>query len=215
MTICYPLKTQNDYTELRYSLRSVEKYIDKPYEILVVGDFIPGWLNNVTWIQYGDIPNRKQWSIKRKIIVALNYVDEIIFMNDDVFLLQPYEPAYYYHSLLKYYAESGSKPLMKELEAMGRTTYHFDGHYPLVYDKRFIEIVELFPSDTIIKSMYCNYLNIPGTEMQDCKLIKAMKPAEIKAFIKDKPAFSTGHLSLRSAIPILQDLFYKPSKFEI
>lgn len=211
--ITYPLAAQKDYTELLYSLRSVEKHITPPYEIILIGSVLPDWITNVTWIQLGDIPGKKQLSIRRKILAALEYADEILFMNDDVYLLR--EAAwfpYYYHGTLKTYSESGSKSLMKQLQAMGKPIKHFDGHYPLLYDKRFKEVSWHFSEDVIIKSMYCNYMNIEGWEVPDNKIIKQK---DILEFIKGKPAFSTGTYSLKSALPLLGKLFPNKSKFEL
>lgn len=216
MKIVYPLTDQNDYTELLYSLRSVEKHMTPPYEIIIIGSILPDWITNVTWINLGDVKGKKQLSIRRKILAALEYANEILFMNDDVFLLQGcIEFPYFYHGDLKSYPESGSKPLMKQLEDMGKTTKHFDGHYPLIYDQRFKEVSELFSEDVIIKSMYCNYLSIEGVEFPDNKIIKQKDSLSVKEFIKGKPAFSTGIYSLKLALPILAELFPKKSKFEI
>lgn len=66
MVIVYPLQHQNDYTELRYSLRSLEKYFTGSYEVVVVGDKIPDWLTGVTQIVIPDITGRKQLTIKKK-----------------------------------------------------------------------------------------------------------------------------------------------------
>lgn len=213
--IVYPIQVQKDYTELLYSLRSVEKHITPPYEIILIGSELPDFVTNVTWINLGDIPGKKQLSIRRKILAALEYTDEILFMNDDVYLLQIFILQYFYSGTLKSYAESGSKSLMKQLEEMGKTIKHFDGHYPLVYDQRFKEVSELFSEDVILKSMYCNYLGIEGVEFPDNKIIKQKDSLSVREFIKGKPAFSTGIYSLKLALPILNELFPKKSKFEI
>ncbi len=214
MVIVYPLTTQIDHTELKYSLRSIEKYLKPPFEVVIVGDILPDWINNVTQIHLPDVKGRKQLSIRRKILAALEYAEEILFLNDDVFLLQPSNKfPYYWHGMLKNYTESGSKPLLKQLEALGKPVKHFDGHYPLIYKQEFKELN--FTDDCIIKSAYCNFYDIEGTFVIDCKLQTAKKHEEIREFIKDKPCFSTGQYSLPSALPILQELFNEPSKYEI
>lgn len=216
MIIMYPLTVQNDYTELKFSLRSIEKFLSRPYEILIVGSNLPDWITGVTQISVADIPNKKQLSIRKKILAALEYTEEILFMNDDVYLLEPMtEFPYYYNGSLKNYSESGSRPLMKQLEVMGKTFNHFDGHYPLVYDQRFKEVSERFTDSVILKSMYCNYLGIEGIEFPDCKLVKDTKPEKIREFIKGKPCLSTGTLSLKSALPLLNEMFPIKSSFEI
>jgi hypothetical protein len=216
MTIMYPLQAQSDYTELMYSLRSIEKFISVPHEIVIVGDKIPDWITGITQIEVADIPNKKQWSIRRKILAALEYCNEMFFINDDIYLLEKMSTIpFYYSGTLKNYSESGSSKLAKQLKEQGKPEKKFDIHYPIIYDKRFKEVSEHFTSDVIIKSMYCNYLNIDGVEFPDCKLLKDTKPDKIREFIKDKPCFSTGHYSLRSALPVLQELFPIKSKFEV
>lgn len=216
MVIAYPLQTQKDYIELLYSLRSIEKHITLPYEILLLCSDLPEWVTNVTWIRIDDIGGKKQLSIKRKILVALEYSNEILFMNDDVYLLEDMsEFPYYYYGSLKSYSESGSRPLQKQLEEMGKEFKHFDGHYPLVYDLRFKEVSEQFTEDVIIKSMYCNYLGIEGISMPDNKLIKQKDSLQVKEFIKYKSSFSTGIYSLKAALSVLAELFPNKSKFEV
>lgn len=216
MIIAIPLTVQNDYTELRYCLRSIEMFITKPYEIVIIGDCIPYWLNHVTNIQLPDIRGKKQLSIRSKILAALEYADEILFMNDDIYFLQPAtEFPYYWHGYLKHNSETGTRPLEKELIALKKPIKHFDGHYPIVYNKGFKEASEHFSEECIIKSMYCNYFEIEGVFAPDCKILKASKPAEVNGFIKDKHCFSTGAYSLQSCLPVLNELFPIPSNFEI
>ncbi len=215
MIVVYPLTVQQDYTELKFSLRSIEKFLPE-CEVVIVGDYIPEWLTGVTQIHLPDVPGRKQLSIRRKILAALEYSEEIFFMNDDLFLLKPMTEFYYWHGYLKNYSEAGSKPLEKQLEAMDKPTYHYDGHYPLIYKRnKFKEASEHFTDDCIIKSMYCNYHRVTTSVFApDCKILRKTKPEDIKKFIEDKPCFSTGVYSLPSALPILENLFPNKSNFE-
>lgn len=214
MTICYPLTAQLDYTELKYSLRSIEKYLTPPFEVVIVGNVVPEWINHITQIHLPDVHNKKQLSIKRKILAALEYTEEILFLNDDIFFLKPIANfPYYYHGYLKHYPEAGSKQLLKQLETINKPALHFDGHMPIVYKQDFKELN--FSDECIIKSQYCNYFEIPGKFTADCKLLKNTKPEDIRNFIADKDCFSTGVYSIASALPILEELFPEPSKFEI
>lgn len=216
MTVAIPLAKQGDYRELMYCLRSIEKNLP-PCDVIIMGDFIPDWLTNVTVIQVPDIPGRKQYSIKTKIMAALEYTDEIFFTNDDIYVLKPVNPEtypYYYSGVLKTVRESGTKPLEDTLKAMRKPVKHFDVHYPIVYRKDFKEAVEAFPAETIIKSMYGNYLGIDGVEIPDCKVLREMTPEMVRRYVKDKGCMSTG-THLKSALVVLQEYFPKPSKYEI
>lgn len=217
MIIMYPLAVQNDYIELKYSLRSVERFIKNP-KVLIAGEQIPGWLINVTQLQVKDHPGRKQLSIRKKILAALEYSKEVFFMNDDFFLLQPTDPKkypFYYTKTLNQVGEAGAKPLKKKLEELGKEIKHFDCHYPIVYKREKFKELEVFPADCIIKSMYCNFNDIEGIEIKDCKIHNKAKPRQIFEFIKDLPNCSTAANGVNSVIPVLEKLFPNKSKFEI
>jgi hypothetical protein len=216
MVIAYPLKKQYDYTELRYSLRSIEKFITPPYEILIIGERLPDWINNVTWIYLPDIISKKQLTIKYKTFAALQYSKQVLQMNDDVYLLKPYNPVYYYHGDLKTVGEAGAIPLRQELEKMGKDTRNFDGHYAIEYDYRlFPQVFANFKEDVIVKSAYCNYLGIEGEFVPDNKIIGVKKPEDIIKFIANRSSFSSGSHSLASCLPILEELFPSKSKYEV
>lgn len=215
MTILYPLSPmKDDYVELRYSLRSVERYVGE-CEVVIVGEVIPDWITGVVWVRLGDIPGRKQLSIKRKIIAALRLVDEVLFLNDDLYLLRPWVSEYCYSGDLKHIGESGARPLRQELEKYGRPTKNFDTHSPLIYDRRFTHLCELYTADTIIKSMYCNSLLIEGVNRGDSKINDKMESATVRRFIANRPDFSTGPKGVKSVVPVLEELFSQPSKYEI
>lgn len=219
MIVVYPLARQTDYTELRYSIRSVEKYSIGETQVIIVGDDIPEWLVNVTWIKLKDIEGRKQLNIKSKIIAAIEHAKEPVFMmNDDHYLLDYTNLSkfpYYYEGVLKGKGESGARMLNDELLKMGKGNKNFDIHYPIRYNPDFIEIFKLFTADCVIKSAYCNYLGIEGEHQRECKVLKAAPRQEVDLFIKDLPSFSTGSLSLKSCLPLLKELFHVKSKYEL
>ena len=215
MTVAYPLKSQSDHTELRYSLRSIERFYRRPTEVLIIGEKLPDWITNVTLIRVEDITSRKQLTIKYKILAALEYSKEIFFMNDDVYLLQPPDYKYHYHGDLISVGEAGARPLRNQLLNMGLPTKNFDGHYPLVYKQDFVQILDKFAHDVIVKSAYCNYLQIEGEYVPDNKLITQKREEDIKGFIHGRPSFSTGAHSLARTLPILHEYFPNKSRYEV
>lgn len=216
MVVVYPLTVQNDYTELRYSLRSIEKHLEPPFEVVIVGELIPTWINNVTVIDLPDLRGQNLYSVRRKVIAAMRYADEVFYMNDDIYLLEPADSGFPYYSsgLLEKKAEAGAKPLVAQLQALNKPTKYF-GHYPCIYRSDFTDIVNRFTNDCITKSAYCNFIEVETVEISDCKLLTSKKLGYIKEFIKDKPCFSTGIYSIKEALPVLQELFPYKSKFEI
>lgn len=215
MTVVYPLASQSDYTELKFSLRSIDTYLSKPFEVVVIGEKIPDWLNNVTWIELPDVPNKKQLSVRRKILAALELSDDILFMNDDFYFLKPSDIPYYSNGALKTYSYSGSKQLQVRLAELKKPAKHFDLHYPIVFKKDFVNIIENFPADCLIRSAYCNWLGIEGEQVSDCKFLRAPKPEVIQQAIQSKPFISTGEHSIKSILPTLLELFPQKSYFEL
>lgn len=215
MIACYPLAVQKDYTELRYSLRSLQQYYP-PSEVIVIGEKIPDWLINVTHIQLSDIANNRQLSVRRKILAALEYSgSDILFMNDDFYFLSGSDIPYFFNGDLKSYGYSGSKKLQDRLKELGKPTRNFDLHCPIIFGKDLPEVMAHFPADCLIRSAYCNYLEIKGIQMHDVKFLKTTKPETIIEFIKNNPFMSTGEHSLSSCLPILKELFPNKSNFEL
>lgn len=212
MTTMIPLKPQSDYIELKYTLRSIEQWAD---EVIIVGEEIPDWIKNITWIEVKDIPGRKQLSIRKKIISALEYKPEFLFLSDDVYLLEKPTKTYYSAGTIKKRGESGSRPLEQQLEKMGKPLLDYDVHSCIFYEKEKFRQLEIFNADCIIKSMYGNYHELESIIMPDFKVNKKMSETEIMRIIKDRPYFSTGPQGVQYALPVLEKLFPHKSKFEI
>lgn len=216
MVVAIPLLPQSDYTELKYALRSIEKYLPD-MEVVIMGTMVPPWLCNITQIQVADIPGKKQLSIRKKVLAALNYTDKIFFSNDDIFLLTATDPHHYPYyskgSLLKE-PEAGAQPLRETLTKLGKPLHHFDCHYPIVYEKQKFEALEAFPSSCIIKSMYGNYHHLTPTVIQDCKVVSKTSEQHIRSMLSFLPCLSTGPHGLPYALPYLKALFPDKSKFE-
>lgn len=214
MKLFYPLYPQADYTELRFSLRSMDKFL-KPKEVIVAGVHVPDWLTNVTWLKVADWPGKKQLNIRRKIYAGLTYTTEFLFCSDDVYLLKPYELVYYSSGTLKKIGEGGARILEEKLRQLGKPEKAYDVHCPIYYKQDFKTVMENFASGSIIKSAYGNYKELETVEMWDCKINRKMDPRVMAEQIKGRPYFSTGPQGLSSALPVLQELFPKKSKYEL
>ncbi len=217
MTVAIPLRHQLDYTELKYCLRSVDKYLP-PVEVVLIGNSIPWWITGVTQIVLPDSNRSRNASVRRKILAVMEYVkDDIFYMNDDFYLLRPADPAkfpYYTSGVIDHLGESGALQLAKELSELGKPTRYF-GHYPCIIKTDFRYLMENIHMDSINKSGYCNCIEPPTVEVSDCKINVQMRPAEVRAFIQNRSSFSTGERSLKSCLPILEELFPEKSRFEV
>lgn len=217
MKIFYPLQAQHDYTELRFSLRSVEKYLPKS-EIIIVGDSLPDWITGVTQIEVKDIPGKKQLTIRKKILAGLAYSKEVFFLNDDYFFIQPVHPEifpFYFFGNVRESGESGARPLKEQLEAKGKDIKHFDIHAPIIYEREKFRALEVFTSECIIKSMYANFHEVAGVPMPDTKINSQHSTLGVRERIKGKIVFSTGPSGLKFVLPVLQELFPKKSRYEL
>lgn len=217
MKVVYPLLTQLDHTELKYSLRSLDKFMIGSFEVVIVGNQVPDWITNVTQIKVNDVSGRTQLSVRRKILAAVEYVkDDLFYMNDDFFLMKQTDPLtypYYSTGTMNKIGESGAAPLVKQLTEIGKPIKYF-GHYPCIIKQDFKEVLQNFTAECINKSAYCNFISAGTIEIPDCKLKEKTRIEVVRAFVKDKPCLSTGPASLKSALPLLEELFPEPSQFE-
>lgn len=217
MVVAIPLKASNDYTELRFCLRSIDKFV-QPDEVLIIGSDLPDWCVNVTWLQMPDVTNRKQLTIKVKIMAALHYAEQInepgvLWFHDDVFALKLYEPVDYWAGSLRNVGESGAKPLLTALQAQGKAILNYDCHTPIWYDKAKFGAVLQFHSDCIIKSAYCNWWEVGGIETTDCKIHS--KYQDVRRFIDGRPYLSTSNSSIGWCVDELNRRFPIPCRYEI
>jgi hypothetical protein len=227
MDIVYTLGVGSKYKnhELRFSLRSVEKFLTGYGKVWIVGE-CPDWVRNANHIPAADSGKNPDHSIMLKITEACNHPevsDDFLFFNDDHFLLSAFsapEFPYYYHGNLTAYVKNRgldgygrrANNTLQNLTKRDLPSKYFDVHTPIRYNKKtFLETVTSQPWDRtadgfIIKSLYANALNIEGIEIKDGKLNSL--PG------KDVNIFST-YPHVKSAIwRFLQEQFPKMSNFE-
>jgi hypothetical protein len=177
-------------------------------------------------------------NIKNKIIEACKnqgLSKEFLFSNDDIFFMSNMDAANYpyYHKgglndAAGNYGKSWYQDYLQntadELDKKNKPTKHFDVHTPVRYNKiLFPEIMKRFYTrrEMVVKSTYCNALNIPGQYMQDYKIRTFLTEKQLHEFVADKPLFSIGDNCLMdrpsAASPIkkyLETTFPKKSKYE-
>lgn len=222
MDVVYPLgkgSLWGNNKELRYSLRSVAKYLKGYDKIFIIGE-CPDWAQNVIHIPCEDKNGvNKDKNIFDKIMVACQderLSDDFFFMNDDVFLLKPIDAAtfpYYNHNSLRekadalpdqeYYRNTLTNTI-RVLRARNLPRLHFDIHVPIVYNKyKFMDVVGSYDWTVqwgyAIKSLYCNSLLIKGELLRDLK-IKSQDHsfADLTALTDGRPCFSINDNSLVS-----------------
>jgi hypothetical protein len=222
--------------ELKYCLRSVEKYLKNYRNIYIIGEK-PDWLTNVIHIPFEEKQgDYKEKRIMLKVLAACDLPEvspEFLFMNDDHFLRATVEadkyPYYYNGNLVDW--ESKKKMWDPYKQAIQNTlsyliknelpARHYDIHTPVLYDKElFKNVMGRYDWDIkagyVIKSLYCNTLNIAGTPLKDCKISESLHRFGIANLIYNRPVFSIGDGGMNGAMKEWLEEFYpNKSRYEL
>jgi len=209
----------NNHSELRYALRSFEKFL--PHDNLVLIGGYPEWLNKellkngVTVIPYRDSPDPKyrESNIYLKVryyIDKYNNDREFILANDDYFLLQnwnPYPPYPYKSTLYESFKDRHQfDPYKSTIGNTLRITHsdakNFDIHAPMCIDP--VLFLRIFgdsadrknvidwktPYGYLLKSLYAQHHS--GYKCDD---IKFNKEQELIDGLRDEVRYSDGAIS--------------------
>lgn len=223
-------------TEIKCSIRSVEMYLKEYNNIYIIGE-LPDFFNDkVIHIPYQDIYGNKARNIMTKILRAANderISKDFILFNDDYFLLKdtnaPNYP-YYYKNNLKIALEKNLynyeflQHIQQTIVALSEYNYllsNFDSHYPIVYNKELLKkVVNKYnweiPFGLIMKSTYCNSLNIIGEYKEDCKINHPHTLDNWPNVTKELDMFSIGDRCINKSMQQYLDYLYpNKSKYEI
>lgn len=232
--VFYPLipGAQNSL-ELRFSLRSLENI---EYRNVIVVGYRPPWLQNVVHIPFRDGTIMRGGSflgwknVVQKEFLACNYsdADDIIFMNDDVYVLRKTDIGFYIRAenlteILKKSKER-KRPMyvlkairnIQKLFPQGVSAY---AHVPHRVNRlKYIELhskYNLLAQQFLTCDVYVNeYRNSHQWEFQpDIKVYT--DPRQIQGILSNK-FFSTGDsvAKRKDFAQIMNRLFPKKSKFE-
>lgn len=225
--------------ELRYSLRSLEKYVTGVRNVYVVGE-CPEWLTGVIHLPCKDEkPGNlvyKERNIMLKILRACaepQLSKEFLFINDDHFFLAPVEaetyPNYYLENipgmiLWRNINDQYQASLKQTVAALKKTNLYdlfFDVHYPIIYNKaKFVSIMDAYdwnlPYGYVIKSLYANCMQLEGTPLEDdCKINGPVSVDGLHEYTDPKMLFSTGNqMDFEELETFLQWKFPDASKYE-
>lgn len=229
--------------ELRYFLRSLEKYAKGVRGVVILGDD-PHFLKGGAKRCPTPFTNfNKEARIMHKILWAFENVpltDKILFANDDYVFNKPFdvrEVKSYHRGTLMSWA-TPKEPEAKRngyQEALYQThlaltkaklpAFDYDCHVPIVFDrKRFLSLRPWFdlqrttkPTGLVGKSLYGNNINrpVPGPQIKDCKFYTYTDAAWVDSVIEDRWQFSYSDKALyRGFEKYLFKRFPNPSQFE-
>lgn len=195
--------------ELRYSLRSLEKYVSDIDHVFIVGE-LPTFITGVIHLPAIDpFKWNKEGNIHSKLLIAAQcqfVSNKFLFMNDDHFFLRNISTVPYAHlgplsmngvesPVYAQYLENTRKALLHA----GLPIKNFDIHLPMIIDKRrFVKMSESFnwftdeiENTLVVKSLYANYCRIPGSREVDCKIKSTHTSKQISLLMDRRWAFST------------------------
>jgi hypothetical protein len=226
MDALYPLGGTQDfgYLELLFSLRGLEKFADVD-RVFVIGDN-PGFLNPETTKLFPfEETGTKDYRIAKKVEFACgtDISDDFLFCNDDHFFMKPIgEIPYYQKGDLgvpqpRALYDSYLNQTKQLLQNHGKTTYLFDVHCPIIYNKdKFMELAPLWGKERnyVVKSVYCNWHGLDGPHYRDHKLKKLADSHDLSR-ITENEVFSVYDCAMvRGVIQFLCEKFPEPSRFE-
>lgn len=222
--------------ELRYALRSIEKYLTNYRDIYIVANYQPDWITGVTIVLLGD-PYTKTKNIKRKIEACLDISDisdEVLFTNDDIFLLKGTDatkyPYYYSSKAEQKIADRDNRDIYKRIMINtdlglcehGKEDFkYFDIHCPIRYDKALFSKImgeynwEQSRYGFLIKSLYANSVGTDCIEKEDIVFDSPIKEMKDLVFLNNADCFSLHSKAIdKRMIDILEMLYPNKSKYE-
>jgi len=189
--IVFPLRTfsaHDDNLELRYALRSIEKYLTGYRNIIVVSKAAPSWLRNMTVIDAFDDSQRKEMNFFIAILAAATQsdADYIQVWCDDFAVLRDLDAGnvqalYGRRDLTANHGGSSDwgrrlRLTAAALKQRGKTTINFESHTPGLFErKKFIALAEEFKTErqaapgVTCYSLYHNYYGSRALSMNPFK----------------------------------------------
>lgn len=190
------------HNELRFSIRSAEKFLK--FDRLFLVGYKPTFINDkATHILIEDNQGHKYKNVTQKVKYILDskeLSDEIIYMNDDFFLLKPYDPIpYLWNKPIREWVQK--YPFYKgkyynnicELYKNFPDGKFFETHFPIVYNREKAKFVIKKYKLEITLMLRSHYGNEFESELQteESKDYKLYRQKDIAALERNTPFVST------------------------
>lgn len=220
-------------SELKYSLRSVERYAHNYGNVYIIGD-IPNWVQCVNHISFKE-KSYKEKNILDKMLIACNdrfITNPFLFINDDHFFVETtdvskypnYTDGYLQNAIDNRERKDEYQAMMiatlNELKRCGLPQLNYDIHCPMLIDKvKFPEIMSKhnfdIPNHLLIKSLYGNTIDKPAFK-GDVHFYKPFNYIQIENVVYNNPMFSVSDGGLNADMKLfLSRIFQDKSKFEV
>lgn len=235
MDVIYFLGNESRWqdNELRYSLRSIEKNLEQPGRVWIIGHK-PEWVRNVRHIPFPDpYKSNKDANLILKLIrvaVEPDLSDRFIAMSDDHYVLKPtsrsfFDTVYYQEKLVPgtVFGQSKWSTRLKRtfdlFHKMGqKEVYNCEGHIPyMLHKQRCLKLLEYDFGHDIGYTVFTLYFNsFPHTYARIDENVSYAQVDSLKPFDLSKSRFVYNNdLGLTPAFKqFLSQNFDAPSSFE-
>lgn len=206
--------------EIRFSIRSVLKHHPNA-NILIIGER-PTWFRGLRHVYVPDsheCPYVNQW---RKLEKACELFDEFIYMDDDFYLMKPFEKVHYRLGALENYI-TNLKPLRSEAHWVNVAQATYDVmpeadrhllHVPLpIISTNFLNIAESYPQrhespSLVPRQIYCHH----ETDFEVRDISRDVK-VTMQKDVKELPFFSSNENVYMISRDLVK-LYPEPSIYE-
>lgn len=185
LDIVYCLKNGNeDFDELRYSLRSLENF---PHRNIWIYGGCPNWVKNVRHVPM--VQPLTKWQNSTRMLEEACRNNEIskdfVWFNDDFFIMKPVEKLEYWHdrtlreraddfrTRLQPTSRYGATLLAVSaaLENAGKPTKNYALHIPIIFNRyQFLAMCRKYPSIIHGRSPYANEYEVDSIQHPDVKI---------------------------------------------
>lgn len=227
--VVYFVKESSANEELRYSLRSICENFSFRKAWFYGGR--PSYLQPDGWVHV--VQNqRTKWmrttAMIRQICENKDITEDWWLFNDDFFVLRKTEgiEAPYYRDIYRHIVRIEDRHLQRAtaytqelrrlaatLERRGCTVRNYALHMPILINKeKALATLDAFQDCPMFRSLYGNYNDIGGTEIQDCKIAGLDRLPEADAIFMstDDNSFAYGR-----AGAFIREKFREPCKYEL
>lgn len=222
--------------ELKYSLRSLEKYGKNVGRVFVIGQD-PGFLSaEVTVVHRPDAGKNKEHNIADHIAYAaakLPITEHFLWINDDFFFLKdtdiatyPYYTAGELAQKVEGSQKSGYRAALAQAEAQLKArrfpTKNFEVHVPMIFSRAamgklggWLSISSKLKFGMTWRSIYANVIGVkPGPAYKDVKIGTANTVGELKHKIEGLSLFSIGDGLSDEAKAYFDELYPDKCRYE-
>ena len=211
---------KTDNQDLRFALRSIDKYVPDNYVVLI-GDK-PDWYKGTAY-PYPD-KGPKEINIIRKVLYASSIFSNFILTNDDIFWLREGYIYLYHEGTLRDKHNLVQNGYRRKIEAtanlIGWDALFCDCHAPMwVNDLDYKKVYAYVKAEVLSKSLYGNNMSektVLFERYQDLKINQPLRLHEIEAKLQGRQFFSVGDKGMNFDMGVyLQSLFPEKSQYEI